>query len=113
MVQFSLKLGFGRYSLPKQGYRTKQTKPPKQNKTKQNSVTREIVLAPFSFTGCLQFLRGDPGMQDDNRSSVSPCASQNATKMGRFLGITVKRLARLDGHVKEHYDMSMAIGARS
>ena len=31
--------------------------------------------------------------------------------MGRFLGITVKRVApcpRLDGHVKEPYEMSMA-----
>ena len=29
-----LKLGFRRYSLPKQGHKTKQTKPSKQNKTK-------------------------------------------------------------------------------
>ena len=35
--------------------------------------------------------------------------------MGRYLGITVKRLALcqcLDGHVKEPYEMSMALGAR-
>ena len=47
--------------------------------------------------------------------SVSPCVSENATKMGRFLGITVKRLTLcrcLDGHVKEPYEMSMALGAR-
>ena len=35
--------------------------------------------------------------------------------MGRFLGITVKRLAPcrcLDGHVKEPYEMPMALGAQ-
>ena len=44
-------------------------------------------------------------------SSVYPCASLKATEMGRFLGITVKRLAQcrcLDGHVKEPNEMSMA-----
>ena len=33
----------------------------------------------------------------------------------RFLGITVKRVAPgrcLDGHVEEHYEMYMALGAR-
>ena len=37
------------------------------------------------------------------------------TKMGRFLRITVKRVAPcqcLDGHVKEPYEMSVALGAR-
>ena len=36
--------------------------------------------------------------------------------MGRFLGITVKRVAPcwcFDGHVKEPYEMSMALGADS
>ena len=31
--KFCLKLGFRRYSLPKQGHKTKQTKHPKQNET--------------------------------------------------------------------------------
>ena len=57
----------------------------------------------------------DPGVffVDKNRSSVSRCASRKATELGRFFGITVKRLAVSvlgRGHVKEPYEMSMALG---
>ena len=67
----------------------------------------------FIFLLCLSPM-GTLGVLDKNMSSVSPCATSKATEIGRCLGITVKRLAPcrcLGGHIKEPYEISMALGA--
>ena len=46
---------------------------------------------------------------------LSPCTLLKATEMGRFLGITVKKLVPcwcLDGQLKEPCEISMAVGAQ-
>ena len=50
---------------------------------------------------------GPWGFFAENRYSVSPYASLKASEMGRFLGITVKRLAPCRCF-EEPYEMSMA-----
>ena len=42
------------------------------------------------FTSTVGIPVGDPGVENENLSSVSPCRSLNVTEMRRFLGITVK-----------------------
>ena len=75
-----------------------------------NSLTIGLMFRGFVFV----FPRWDPGVNDENRSSVSQACRKRRLNE-RFLGITVKRVAPgrcLDGHVEEHYEMYMALGAR-
>ena len=64
------------------------------------------------FDKCLSSIpRGDPGFKSRMCPSYLHACRKKATKMGRFLGITVKRgipCRCLDGHVKQPYEMSMA-----
>ena len=86
--------------------------------------TINIVLGPSPT--CSTYLSRSPrsstkpipppwrlGLYDENRSSVSPCASYNATEMGRFLEITVKRLGTLKNPTKCVCRRSPTVGPTS